>query len=254
MSEFDDRPFTCEDAEPRLQDFVDGHLAAAEERRMRAHLASCQGCRREERELRQLLTRVAELPRRIEPPRDLWPGVAERLGERPAGPAELGEEGHAHAARTLAGPWTRWTPRQWLLQAAAAIVFMVAGAGLSQLLSAPAPESQAAAPGDESPAAVEASLKLDAVEAEYLRAKDALWLLVYSRREEIPPVKLEIVQRNLEIIDGAIQEIREALAQDPGNLRLEHYLLAQHRRSIELLQSLAETGPSERASSATAHS
>lgn len=253
MSEFDDRLFTCEDAEPRLQDFVDGHLGAVEERRMRAHLAGCQGCRREERELRQLLTRVAELPRRIEPPHDLWPGVAERLGERPAGPAELGDASRMHAARTLAGPWTRWTPRQWLLQAAAAVVFMVAGAGLSQLLSSPTPESQTSARGEGSPAAVAASLELDAVEAEYLRAKDALWLLVYSRREEVPPVKLEIVQRNLEIIDGAIRELREALAEDPGNLRLEHHLLAQHRRSIELLQRLAETSPAWRASSAAAH-
>lgn len=203
-----------------LQDFVDGALDAADERRVREHLASCARCRAEERELRRLLARVAELPPSVAPARDLWPGVAARLGEQPA------------RTRTAAGTRRSWTPGRWALQAAAAIVFMVLGAALGRVVPGAAPPEAAPAPA--------AASGFAAVEAEYLRAKDALWLVAASRQEEISPVTLEIVRRNLVVIDEAIWGLRRTLEADPGNRELEKLILAQHRRGLDLLRRLTE--------------
>ncbi len=231
--------FDCNDSESRLQDFVDGLCDSVEERRMREHLAACESCCTEERELRRLLTRVAELPRSIEPPSDLWPGVAPRLAERTPDHAQE-QRGRMSAGARAAGPGRRWTPRQWALQAAAAVAFMVLGAALSQFSAGPAPTGDGPPTyGDVRPAALSMG-RFDALEAEYLRAKEDLWLMTYSRHDDLSPVKVETIRRNLLIIDEAISELREALAEDPGNRQLENRLLANHRRSIELLQTLGK--------------
>lgn len=234
-----------------MQDFVDGLLPQDEERRLRGHLAACDICRREEAELRRLHARVAELPREISPPRDLWPAVAGRIGER--GDASVTDPEAGSARR---GPWRRrrrrgWTAGQWARQAAAAVVFMALGALLARLATpAGRPDGRAVRHGDvprtavASPASARA-VGFDEIEAEYLRAKEALWLVVYSRHEELSPVTLEIVRRNLVIVDDAIRDLRAALAEDPGNRQLATSLLAQHRRSIHLLQRLTRGRPAE---------
>jgi hypothetical protein len=196
-------------------------------------------------DLQRLLTRVAELPREIAPRRDLWAAVAERLVERPAAePAGRGPR-RAPAEPWRAAPGRGARARRWLVRAAAALVFMALGALLAELArfhgEAPAGAARALpGTGRVAPASASAS-GFEEIEAEYLRAKEALWLMVYSRHEELSPVTLEIVRRNLLIVDDAIRDLREALEEDPGNRQLESSLLAQHRRSLHLLHRLAKT-------------
>src|SRR5258708_26830620 len=73
---------TCAEAEDRLDDYVDGSLPEAEFQEMELHLASCPPCREEERRLRAGLAQAAPLPRLLSPPRDLSPGIPERIGGR----------------------------------------------------------------------------------------------------------------------------------------------------------------------------
>lgn len=242
----------CRSGNTRLQDFVDGLLDPDEERRVREHLAVCEGCRREERDLRRLLARVADLPREVRPPRDLWPEVSGRLPERrPATSPAFGPgKSRLHGGPT---PVRSRSRRQWLLRAAAALFFMGLGSLLTQLatpageLATPVGERfGTAVPGsDRTARASGAALDFDEIESEYLRAKDALWLVVYSRHEDLSPVTLEIVRRNLFIVDEAIRDLRAALAEDPGNRQLAASLLAQHRRSLHLLHRLTRPAPSD---------
>ena len=60
-------------------------------------------------------------------------------------------------------------------------------------------------------------------------------------RRAASPETREVVERNLRVIDEAIEELRQALAADPGNPQLENLLLAQHRTEIDLLQRLRKT-------------
>ena len=70
---------TCHELDVRLDDWVDGALDAGPPPEVESHLAGCAPCRERERQLRQLLAHAAALPRSVAPPRDLWPGIAERI-------------------------------------------------------------------------------------------------------------------------------------------------------------------------------
>jgi anti-sigma factor RsiW len=65
--------------EDQLNGLADGSLAATERSAAEAHLAACASCRAEVEELRTLLVAARGLPRAIEPERDLWAGVEERI-------------------------------------------------------------------------------------------------------------------------------------------------------------------------------
>lgn len=69
-------------SEELLNSYVDGALDGAAREAAERHLAGCAACRRDVERLRALVTNAAALPRSIEPERDLWPGIAPRLGRR----------------------------------------------------------------------------------------------------------------------------------------------------------------------------
>jgi hypothetical protein len=48
-----------------------------------------------------------------------------------------------------------------------------------------------------------------------------------------------VVEENLAIIDQAVDEARQALAQDPANADLGGYLLETRRRKLDLLRHAA---------------
>src|SRR5262249_43686764 len=73
------RPMTCDEVRTKLDEYVDGELGEAAFQEIELHLAGCAECRGEERRMRALLARAAALPREIQPGRDLWPELAERL-------------------------------------------------------------------------------------------------------------------------------------------------------------------------------
>ena len=63
----------------QLNDFVDEKLDQQARRQIVEHLRDCSECRQEVADLRAVLTAGAELPTDVEPRRDLWPGIAERI-------------------------------------------------------------------------------------------------------------------------------------------------------------------------------
>jgi hypothetical protein len=92
--------------EGRLNALADGTLVAAERVEAEQHVATCAACRAEVEGLRSLRRAAAALPRRIDPPRDLWPGIQPRL-----------------TIRLTGKPSTKsFRARLWLLAAAAVIV------------------------------------------------------------------------------------------------------------------------------------
>jgi hypothetical protein len=77
--------------EDLLNGFVDGALEAGARREVESHLAGCASCRAEVAELQALLAATRDLPRAIEPERDLWPQIEGRIrGGSGAGSRERG--------------------------------------------------------------------------------------------------------------------------------------------------------------------
>jgi len=217
---------TCQELDERLDDWVDGQLAAAAAAEVEAHLSSCPLCQERERRLRQVLAHAASLPRSVTPPRDLWPGIARRV------------------ERERSWSWASggWSP--WALAAAATVVV-----GLAAVLWSGRPP--AAVRRVEIPAATpEARLAalptvvsdpvLAAAEREYEDAANALLEALQKRRAEVQPEALAAVRENLEVIDRALAEVRQALVNNPSNPELNRMLVATHRKKVDVLRRVVK--------------
>jgi len=210
---------TCHEIETRLDEYVDGDLTEAEFQEVELHLAGCEACRRQERLLRALLAEAAVLPREIAPPRDLWPGLAERL---------RGAEG----ARLVARPWRVASPLA--LAAAAAVVIAVSAALWTRdRVAAPVPLPVASL----QPVAI-GTVPADLLDAEreYARASADLMGALDRQKSTLTPETRALLDSNLKAIDDALAQVRAALRKDPGNAQLTHLLTSTHQKKLDALQ------------------
>lgn len=211
---------SCEEAIDRLDEYVDGTLPERDLHEVELHLHGCAGCREEERLLRSLLAQAAALPRAIEPPRDLWPAIANRIAEG--------------AARPRAGSW--WAP---MALAVAAVLVMALAATLLRR------QGPSRSPAALVPALETVSMRpIGDAEADYERATAALLAALDERRGSLSPETLAAVERNLAVIDQAMDEVRAALRQDPGSPQLARMLAATHRKKVDVLQRVVKLSTS----------
>ena len=208
---------TCEEVRGRLDDWVEGKLGEREAEMVAGHLARCDACRAEARALEELLAAAAGLPGEIRPPRDLWAGIDARLPR--------------------AGLPT------WAL-VAAALALVVVTAAVTSILTRNYGEAMAlklGRGGEAAPVGTEGrNESVGGDEARFLAASREL--LAGLEAQDLSPETMEIVRRNLEVIDAAIAELQTALERDPGNGELTRMLLATYQRKIDLLEQAARSG------------
>jgi len=217
---------SCQDRQESLNDLVDGSLGAREALAVEEHLLGCTECRAEVEGLRRLLDSVASLPPAVEPPRDLWPAIGGRIANgRPGARGVLG-------GIALAGRWPA---------AAAAVLLLAAVAITSVLWRTGPPEDAGQAFPDAMTAVVPASVSPDLREAEqeFQRATAKLLAALESRRSELSPGTIVVLQDNLRIINEAIARTGAALQDDPANARLGRMLTAMYATKVDLLQKAA---------------
>ena len=217
---------TCQELDERLDEWVDGELPEAAAAEVEAHLASCALCQERERRLRQVLAHAASLPRSVTPPRDLWPGIARRVERE----------------RSWAWASGSWSP--WALAAAATVVVGLAAAlwtgrppAAVRTVEIPVATPEArllALPG------VVSDPVLAAAEREYEEAANALLEALQKRQSEVSPETLAAVRSNLEVIDRALGEVRQALARNPSNPELNRMLVATHRKKVDVLRRVVK--------------
>ncbi|NIA12738.1 MAG: hypothetical protein GWP08_01565 [Nitrospiraceae bacterium] len=203
----------CAQAGPLLDDYVDGELTADDTAAVQAHIESCAACRQTEAELRALRARTAELPDAIEPPRDLWKSIAQRI-EEGAGPSNVVEAPFNRPAARRSS-WRR------VLPIAAALLVTVAG--LSIYYTMHHARSGAA---------------YLAAESEYVSARAELLAAIDERKDSLTPETLVAVEENLRVIDQAVSEIRAAMATDPQDPRLADMLMATREKEMDFLQQV----------------
>jgi hypothetical protein len=73
-------------------------------------------------------------------------------------------------------------------------------------------------------------------DAQYDAAVADLEQAVKAGRGRLDASTIAIVERNLQIIDQAINQAREALVTDPANSYLSSYLVEARRRKLDLLR------------------
>jgi hypothetical protein len=203
-----------------LQDYQEDLLPPERAGEISRHLEECPLCRRELQALRDLLDEMAGLPEEAEPTRDLWPQIQWRLREGKAG-------------RMPRRGWAAVTLPVWQLAAASIAVALISGGAVWTFLSR-APEGPLAGSGPTvstvQPAGLVAGYEdFDSAIAELEAVLEEGW-------EVLDPETVAVLQENLAVIDRAIAESREALAQDPGSRLLRRILTETMRRKVDFLQ------------------
>ena len=236
----------------KLSEFLDDELTPDERYAVESHLQGCAACTAVLDELKQVVSR-ARLVAPRPPQADLWPGIAERL-----------ESGATPAAIIPMRSRAAWRVSFTLPQLAAASLLIAAMSG--GLVWSLRGRSQAVAPvaadrsADASRSAPEASgsgstgqpamereasaERLDVVsvglaDAQYDAAVSDLERALKDGRGKLDPTTITIVEHNLQTIDEAIRQAREALAADPANSYLSGHLVEARRRKLDLLRRAA---------------
>lgn len=220
---------TMHPGETRLNDWLDDELDAVAAAEVAAHVESCASCRAEADQLRRILGAAAALDDAIEPRRDLWSGIDARIDT--AGSADLG----AWRERKRGALWAH----RYELAAAATLLVMLASTG-TFLLVRQAPEAPVAAIEDTRSNVTPVSLVSVPGQADYAAAIQELDALLRQRQARMDPQTIEVVRRNMAIIDQAIREAQSALAADPANGDLNQAVSAAYKTKINLLRRAVE--------------
>lgn len=211
---------THEEAAARLDDYLDGTLDPATKAEVDAHLIACPVCRDELTVLQSILADARALPRSVMPARDLWDGIERRLG---TGRAIGRSGGHREQSEAI----SRLTARYRIpLLAAAAIALVMSGVGLATLLRQPT-----------------SSLSTFELEQRrYAQVSAQMARQIADNPGLLLPSTRAVVERNLAIVDSAINEAQQALTTDPGNTALEQMVLARYEQRLALLRRATDAG------------
>jgi anti-sigma factor RsiW len=217
----------------RLSDYIDNELDAGETADLEEHLASCAACRTTLEELRAVVTAAAALPD-VPPLNDGWPSILGRIRADAETVAVL-------PFRTPDARSRRFSFSMQQLAAAAAVLIFASGGSvwvltrMNSTVVTPTTVVAAAPDSPASPADFAASF-VTTTTASYGDAVHDLEVQLQSRRGELDPATLEIVERNLATIDAAISEARAALSADPSNGYLYRHLDDTMMKKVELLR------------------
>lgn len=223
----------------RLSEYLSDELSDADKLSVEAHLATCEDCERALHDLARVVEEAGALGD-IEPPGDLWPGIAAALAT-----SSVDGDGH-DVARVIAFPGVRApspalandrveVSRRGLVAASVVLVALTGTAAWFAGSTASAPEPRATAtfssPGPVTAVSGDAPAP-EAMAGELAVLEDVL----ASARSVLDPNTVRVLERNLGVIEQAIADSREALAQDPGNTFLAQHLERMYRRKLVYLQ------------------
>jgi anti-sigma factor RsiW len=250
----------------KLSEYLDGELPDEDRHAVESHLSGCAHCTAVLTDLQGIVAKAQALDPR--PPRlDLWAGVAERISDPRAGTAiGLGADRRAGApgandVRTFPQPAARVMRRIsfTLPQAiAASLVIALLSGGLVWLVAGrsegPASNANGAvlqardtnlpvqgdserppiAPADDVQVAT-----VGMADPQYDAAVADLENALKKGRGQLDVSTIAVVEHNLQIIDQAIDQARQALAADPANSYLTSHLYETRRRKLDLLRRAA---------------
>jgi anti-sigma factor RsiW len=205
----------------RLSEYLDDELDAAERLELESHLATCANCATTLVELRRVVGRALALDDRP-PARDLWPGIAARIG------VSTDDVAARRARRRIS-----FTVPQLV---AASITLIVVSAGVARLTtgrrSVPTPlRGPVDVPAVQNAIFSKADSSADQAVGQLRQA-----LADGQRTGRLDPVTVRKLEHSLGVIDSAIAEAKRALVLDPQSPYLNHHLADTMRHKLEFLR------------------
>jgi hypothetical protein len=235
-----------------LADSIRLDLPIDAEHVVRAHLDECGECRARFGKLARMLESAESMPRRVEPPADLWPSIKGRIVERGSSDEHtpyVSEEASRPSTRSPALgdvtmlPWHARPRLRVVVGLAAALVLAVlfgsrAGGWLSGGSHGKVAglTAESSSTGPRSATAVVPASGIAASDSEQLRVEEELLAALELRRSALPPSTTAQIDSSLRVIDAAIAELEAARARDPNNPVIRQLLATSRARKLELLK------------------
>jgi anti-sigma factor ChrR (cupin superfamily) len=225
--------------EDALNAYADGSLSASEAADIERHVATCVSCRQLVDDLRDILRATASLELR-EPPVRAWSRIERAIqldGARSAQPSD----GISDADARLKG--SRFDSRHLVWLAAAAALVLATAIGLryapaGSRTAAPAPHAQddRATQASAADPAQSVESELRQAEAHYENAIKGLEQIANTEQNALDPRTAATLQKNLAVIDQAINESRAAVRSQPASEPAQQSLVENFKTKIALLQ------------------
>jgi anti-sigma factor RsiW len=214
----------------QLSTYLDGELDSADRAMLEAHLEQCDECRTALKQLDGLVG-WAQAYEGSEPERDVWPDIAGEIRKSPRAMVNLAAERE-----------TRSSKRRFTLPlaAAASIGLLAVGSGSWWLARATAPEDRIAAVIDLSAPAEGFSVAAAIHAAQtYGPAIDDLERVLLEEQSTLDTSTVRVLREKLAIIDRAMAEAQQALAEDPNSGYLIDHYTGMMRKKLTVLRSVA---------------
>jgi hypothetical protein len=176
---------------------------------------------------RELDRRIAKLPRSIDPPRDLWADIEQRI------------------TSPKAAPWSARSKRTAVMGAASVVAVAAAFALLFARRAhrppwpwpSPAPSAVAVVSEPPAPSPAPAADPLENVKerAAYRAAVSVLEASLAENRSYLSSDAAARVEQSLGVLDHAIEATEQALARDPDSVDLRSQLWDEYQQKIDAL-------------------
>ncbi len=270
-----DSDMTCEAFDAALPDYLEGTMDGSVRASVERHLRECVRCTSLVRDLENITKEAASLPD-LAPSRDLWAGIESRiaapviaLGAPPARQRKLAPAwmGIAAAALIVATAGITYTLTARTIRSSAVATAVPTRARtqptpVNPVTVTAAPEPAGSVDGG-SPVSsgvarlaqngsaptqrsgVQASLAsqtqaaINPADGIYVKEIALLQDVVRQKKSQLDPATVAIIERNLQIIDAAIEQSRAALIRDPASRMLSQQLTHALDKKIELLRTAA---------------
>lgn len=272
-----DSNMTCQAFDAELADYLEGTLDDSVTEFAERHLRECVRCTSLVRDLEKIQKEAGALPD-LAPSRDLWAGIEARIDapviplvarpekRRRLTPAWMGAAAAALVMST-AGATYLLTARSLSSRPAVimdAVRSSPTASPAGQATSVDNPASQTS--NDVATESPSASSKAEAVannasnkpeapsvgrlvsrdpstaahpEAVYGKEIEMLQTIVRERKAQLDPATVAVIEKNLQIIDKAIEQSRAALARDPASILLSQQLSHALDKKVDLLRTAA---------------
>jgi anti-sigma factor RsiW len=266
---------TCEAFDAALPDYLEGTLDDARRPLVEQHLGECVRCASLLRDIENISKDAVAMPD-LAPSRDLWQGIEARIAapviplaarperQRRFAPAWMGVAAAALIVSTAGITYmvTTRSSRSGQANAVAQITPSTRQArpnsgsdsgptATSPDLGVPSSQRGGAPSGltpidvtpdrPPTPASLASRSKADRAHSDlvYGREIDMLQNIVSQRRTQLDSSTVAIIEKNLQIINRAIEQSRAALSRDPASRMLDQQLTHALDKKVELLRTVA---------------
>ena len=242
----------CEKCQELLSDYLDGALGDEQHQLLSAHLEACLECFHVRSELDQIVSFCRDARGQYDAPpneRALWLRIRNTI--EASVPATTASAQVSGASRARLGWWDRLMDRHWELslpQLAAAVSVIVIAVALGTSFSlkqtqgdsattpvvASRPQSSAQTSATAYDPDVDARVRRQQVSIDYLYGR------VSERKGRWNPQMRDAFERNLNVLDQAVEDSRRRLKSNPHDEISEEMLNAALNDKMELLKEFSD--------------